>query len=273
MTEDLVQTNSEKSSKQPRKGGIAKTLDFLRKSVPVSLKPEAESLGLTMNDFRFLNFQDSVCPKKIFKHLLSKKKKTCDCPESPLSIAQKYSFLLDSRCLECAYIPNRKLVVSLFIRTGTKANCETSVLQVKTLTDCSLFVGGFTGKDQSSYLLLGNSHHDNFLDRFDIKRVYKRGRKNDTEGFEVIGAEELSAPPENPAFNGRSSIWEMPDLFPSEGNWGNSSNRKSSFIRDSTPEEEIRESLFNRSEEVKLFFLDPHYIQVTVVTFLLNLKL
>jgi hypothetical protein len=261
-TEDLIDLRVKSISVKQPKGVFTKSIGFLKKKIPLSYAPKEETRSLDMDDFRFLNFQDVICPKKVLKHMLKEQGAQCECKKKQYSFTRKFEHLMIGKCLDCDFVPNRKLLISLFICTGTKENSKEHVMQVKMLTDCSLFIGGFTGKDKSSYLLLGNSYHENFLEKFEIKRQYKRGRKNDTEGFEIVGAEELRVSnfENNETLHNGSSIWEIP----MDKNQDNKrSNRRSSFIRDMTPESEIKSHLFDRNQKIKLFYLDPHYIQVS----------
>lgn len=276
-TFDLIATKKQPSPKGPWKEnlwGFLKSKGRVR-SEPGS--PRSELLSLALEDFRFLNFNDIICPGKVFKHLLAPSRETdCGCLPDQFEIEKKFGYLLQGRCLRCDFVDNRKLLVSLFVRTGTQANCRESVRKVKMLTDCTLFVGGFTGKENSSYFLIGNSSHKNFSETFRIQKTFRRKRSQDINGFELLedaraqqGFEALGPAPGEESFcelerepcgsPRRSSFVCIDGACDEEKPFA---RRKSSFVSVRASGTQLKQEYFKTKRKTKFFFLDPHYIQV-----------
>jgi hypothetical protein len=274
ITLDLI--NEKKVKKPEKKKNVLKRFIKIPNILKSLNQPKVitnDHLSLVADDFRFLNFQDIICPRKIFKHILSSNSDTkCICePESDqFEIIEEFGYLLKDKCLKCHYIMNRKLIITLFTRTGTKKNCTESDEKIKMLTDCTLFTGGFTGKDDSSYLLLGNSSYQNFSEIFQIQKTFKRKRSHDYIGFEVIGDENKK---NNDDIQENDNTFNDLDVdgFKRKGSWlemdsmiDQSSERRSSFVYATMTLEERKKELYLNKTKTKLFYLDPHYIQVSL---------
>lgn len=151
--------------------------------------------NIVEKNMRFLNFQNFkilnlsgnfIDFKEIFEMVFPKKSIPCKCTKQPLRLNKKFLNFFKNTCAKCAFIPNRKLVLTLFTKTALNKHTHQDERKIKALTDCSLFVGGFTGKHRSAFFLVGNQGETTIYQRREIRKVFKRRVTEDKFGFEEI---------------------------------------------------------------------------------------
>ena len=291
---------------------------------------------LNFQNFKILNLSGNMIDfKEIFEIVFPKKSIPCKCTKQPLRLNKKFSNFFKETCAKCAFIPNRKLVLTLFTKTALNKHSRQDERKIKALTDCSLFVGGFTGKHRSAFFLVGNQGEATIYQRREIKKVFKRRVTEDKFGFEEIqeiedegeehnnigedlgnlmvsevGFEELfpeqnilieDNQPESRMWGGNQgqNSKKIKNVFPGQfrakhikeieseegkqkeclericiggDSWiGMKDERKrklsenESFFVDSVLNEEILKRGYDQKhEQIKFYYLDPHYIQVTL---------
>ena len=156
-------------------------------------KDSSKKLYLTLSDYKLLNFHYNINIHTLIKLSLRPALNSipCFCVNGKKWL-YRYDgkSILKNRCINCDYIPNRKLVITLFTMTSSKENDEESTEKIKAMTDCTLFVGGFTGKKRSSYFLVGNSNDKNYNKEVDMEEKKRiRARCFDINGFCVVEEE------------------------------------------------------------------------------------
>lgn len=177
---------------------------------------------LIFRNYRILNLTGNrINFQEIFDCLYKKRrKKKCNCvPSTDFTLPKNFNFFSRSVCFKCDFAPNRKLLLTLFTKTALSINTARDELMMKALTDCSLFVGGFTGKKNSAFFLLGSTGENDLYQRFGVKKVLRRNKENDTMGFEEISEE----------FEGNEGV--SASSASSNGSIGRSSKHEYSFSK------------------------------------------
>ena len=107
-------------------------------------------------DTRDLIFYQSVdgaiCTDQIYKQVLNKDS-VCRCKEKN---NLKLRFLLNNstHCLDCDF--NKTVVITLFYRLGLNSPEKGSLRMLNKLVNSSFFGGGFCGKGNQAYFIIGS---------------------------------------------------------------------------------------------------------------------
>lgn len=223
-------------------------------------------LSLTLSQFYFIIVHDFVNPEEIISACLNKNSSNCNCDKEMVDFYVKYKSLMKNRCIFCDFKTNQKLIICMFTKTHIYKNDAESTLKIKAMTDNTTFIGGFTGKKHSSYYLLGNSSHFNYNKKLNIQvREKKRSRSNDLLGFSLLKERKYSDEEfydeknEIVSINEESEI-ELNDIC-------GRGRRDSDFFEviEENNSSSMHNSYFQSNLNTKLFYLDPHYIQVRII--------